>query len=202
MSEDATPPPGTPPLLPYASGIHYPVEPAAPGEAFREGNTLICLNGTILPPRCILCGADTAGTPIKLTLTWDSTFRRTYVSTLELRKKATVQAFLCARHRQIWSRARLIGGLGAATGAVMMAAGLALDVWSENLDVPDYTPQAIGITIAGFALVIVSLFFFALRSRTLSCSRIQEGYLYLQGAADAFLGTLPQVHQTPPNKNQ
>jgi hypothetical protein len=199
MSDDAPPPSEPPPLLPYASGVHYPVEPGgtAPDGAFREDTTIICLNGTTLPARCILCGAEGAGTPIRLTLTWDSSFRRTYVSTLELRKQATVYAFLCARHRQIWTRARIFGGLGATAGVAIMAAGLALDMWSENLDVPDYTSPAIVITLVGFAVVIVSLFVIALRSRTLTCSRIQEGYLYLEGAAESFLNSLPELPRKP-----
>jgi hypothetical protein len=175
--------------------MHYSLEPgaAAGGAAFRDGDAIICQNGTTLPQRCILCGGAGCGAPIRLTLTWDSSFRLTRVSTLELRKKATVYAYLCARHRQIWSRARVYGGIGALAGAVLMAAGLALDLWSENLDIPDYTPQAIGMTIAGFAVVIVALFYFALRSRTLSCARIQDGYLYMNGAAAAFLEGLAEL---------
>jgi hypothetical protein len=192
------PPPGdaapSSPLLPYASGIHYPVAPDAPGEAFRDGPTVICLNGTTLPPRCILCGGAGAGSPIHLTLTWDSSFRLTRISTLELRKKACVHAFLCVRHRLTWSRARVFGGMGVAAGVSLMGAGMALGIWSESSDIPVYTPVGIMLTIAGFALVIVSMFFFTLRSRTLSCRQIQEGYLYLEGASDAFLEGLPDLH--------
>ena len=195
MSDDATPPPDAAPLLPYASGMHYPAEPgsSADGAVFREGPIIICLNGTTLPARCILCGDHGAGTPIRLTVTWDSSFRLTRVSTLELRQKASVHACLCARHRLIWSRARLFGGIGAAAGAAVMGAGLALSVWSESSDIPVYTPYGIALTIAGFAAVIGSMFFFTLRSRTLSCRRIQEGYLYLEGAAEAFLEGLPEL---------
>ena len=82
MSDDATPPPDAAPLLPYASGMHYPAEPgsSADGAVFREGPIIICLNGTTLPARCILCGDHGAGTPIRLTVTWDSSFRLTRVS--------------------------------------------------------------------------------------------------------------------------
>jgi hypothetical protein len=181
------------PLLGYASGIHYPVESGAAGEAFRVGATLICLDGTTLPPRCILCGDPGAGAPIRLTLTWDSSFRLTHVSTLELRKKAHVCAFLCARQRQIWSHARFIGLVGVVAGVSVMIAGIAVGVWSDGSDIPAYTPLGIELMIAGFALVIVSMFYFTLRSRTLSCRQIQEGYLYLEGAADAFLDGLPEL---------
>jgi hypothetical protein len=182
-----------PPLLGYASGIHYPAERETAGEAYRDGGMLICLNGTTLPPRCVLCGDPGAGAAIRLTLTWDSSFRLTHVSTLELRKKANVYAFLCAPHRRVWSRARLIGGIGASAGLSIMAAGAVLGIWSEGTDNPIYTPLGIEMMIAGFAVVIVSMFFFTLRSRTLSCRRIQEGYLYLEDAADSFLDCLPEL---------
>jgi hypothetical protein len=187
------------PLLGYASGIHYPVAADTPGEAFREGPTLICANGITLPPRCVLCGQPGAGAAIRLTLTWDSTFRITRQSTLELRKKASVHAFLCAKHRQKWARARSIGGIGFVIALSLMFAGSTLAVWSESSDIPLYTPHGLALTIIGFAIAIVALFFFTLRSHTLSCSKIQEGYLYLEGAADPFLETLPSVPENPPN---
>ena len=79
----------------------------------------------------------------------------------------------------------------ASLAAIMMGLGLA--VWSENLDFPAYTSWGIDLTIAGFAGMIVSLFFFTLRSRTLSCRLIQEGYLYLEGAGVDFLRSLPRL---------
>jgi hypothetical protein len=162
---------------------------------------LICLNGTTLPQRCVICGDPGAGAAIRLTLTWDSSFRLTHVSTLELRKKANVYAFLCAPHRRIWSHARSIGGVGAIAGVSVMAAGAALGAWSEARDNPEYTPLGIELMIAGFVVVIVSLFYFTLRSSTLSCRRIQEGYLYLEGAAEAFLDGLPELpHQSTEGK--
>ena len=74
-----------------------------------------------------------------------------------------------------------------------MGVGMALGVWSESSNIPVYTPHGIALTIAGFATVIVSMFFFTLRSRTLACRRIQEGYLYMEGAAEAFLESLPEL---------
>ena len=53
MSDDATSPNDAAPLLPYASGMHYPVAPgsSAEGAVFREGSIIICLNGATLPAR-------------------------------------------------------------------------------------------------------------------------------------------------------
>ena len=74
-----------------------------------------------------------------------------------------------------------------------MACGIALGIYSESSDIPFYTPHGITLTIVGFAGMILSLFFFTLRTRTLSCNRIQDGYLYLEGAAPAFLQHLPPL---------
>ena len=71
-----------------------------------------------------------------------------------------------------------------------MLLGMGVAIWSENVDVPRWTPTAIALILLGFAGVICSLFFFTLRSRTLTCSRIQEGYLYLEGAGEQFLAGL------------
>jgi hypothetical protein len=212
MSEPNTPPSPSPapnnsanapaPLLPYASGIHPPLSPDTPGEAFRDGPTLICANGISLPPRCVLCNQPAAGNPIRLTLTWDSTFHLTRHSTLELRKQASVHAFLCNHHRKKWARARSLGAIGFLAAVSLMFAGLALSVWSESADIPLYTPHGMALTIVGFACAILALFFFTLRSHTLSCSRIHEGYLYLDGAHEAFLNSLPTVPQIPPTNNQ
>jgi hypothetical protein len=203
MSEPPTPPsPPSPqnnsanapaPLLSYATGIHYPLSADTPGEVYRDGSTLICSNGITLPQRCVLCGEQGAGAPIRITVTWDTSFHITHESTLEMRKQASVHAFLCQKHRRRWARARSIGGIGLTVSALAMFAGMVLAVYSENSAIPFYTSQALTITIVGFACVIVSLFFFTLRSHTLSCSRIREGYLYLEGADDAFLDTLPQL---------
>jgi hypothetical protein len=184
------------PLLPYASALDVPTGVEI-GEAYWDGgSTLVVHNGATLVDRCILCGNPGSGTPIRLTLTWDSSFHRTSRSTLELRKQAIVYAFLCPAHRTRWARARRWGGLGAVAGLAVMAGGLSLYFWSENSDIPAYTLYGIALTIAGFGAVIVALFYFTLRSRTLSCRLIQEGYLYLEGAAPEFLRSLPRL-QTP-----
>ncbi len=181
-------------LLGYASGMPRPAEAGGgAGEAYREGPTLIALHGTTLPARCILCGGAGFAAPIRLTLTWDASFRLTRVSTPQLRQKAAVHAYLCAGHRRVWARARRIGVVGATAGMSLMSIGLALGVWSESSDIPAYTPLGIGLTLAGFAVVTAALFYFTLRSRTLTCRRIQEGYVYLEGAAGAFLEGLPEL---------
>lgn len=202
MPDPVTPPTPQPPdpdarLLAYASGS-FPPGAGAPTEAYRQDLALIARNATTLPPSCVLCGKPGHEGPIRLTFTWDASFRRSYVSTLELRKQANVFGFLCALHRRRWRRARLLGGIGTVLGGTLMLAGIILGIWSESSDVPTRTPLGIGLTIAGFAIVIAAMFYFTLRSRTLSCSRIQEDYLYLHGAAESLLDSLPPLPQDHP----
>ena len=189
------PDPVTEPTLGYASGIHPPAEAHEAGgsECVRDGDALVAFHGSTLPPHCVLCGNDAHGEPIKLTFTWDASFKVTQANTLQLRQQATLLAFLCRRHRARWAGARRMGGWGIAASILVMLCGLTMSVISERSDMPTWTPTGIGLTIAGFALLIFSLFFLALRSRTLSCRKIHEGYVYLDGASPEFLALLPQV---------
>ena len=188
------------PLLGYASGLHPAADSASAPIAFRQGSRLIAFNGTTLPGHCIRCGEEGAGEPIRLTLTWDESFKVTQVSTLELRRKAIVFAFLCTTHRWRWAAARRRGGIAIAGSLALMAVGGAAAMLSDSSDIPWYTEYGIGVMVAGFAAMIVSLFYFTFRTRTLSCSRIQEGYLYLEGAAEEFLAKLPELpHSTIEN---
>lgn len=188
------------PLLGYATGYHPAADPAATPIAFRQGIQLIAFNGTTLPSCCVLCGEPGIGPPIRLKLTWDESFKVTAISTLKLRQQALVFAFLCTIHRTRWSNGVRRGAWGIGLSLLVMGIGGALAVFSENSDLPAYTEHGILLMIAGFAGVIVSLFYFTLLTRTLACSRIQEGYLYLEGAAERFLATLPNLAQTPPAK--
>jgi hypothetical protein len=189
--------PSAPAPLPYAS----PTPLARLGDLFRDGHLLLARDGATFPPRCILCGRDSAPSrPIPLTFTWDASFTVTRQSTLELRQKAAVRAFLCPHHRARWQAGRLAGIAGIALALALMAAGMTVSVFSESSDIPRYTPVGIGLTLAGFALLILALFLFTLRTRTLTCTRIDAGYVTLDGASPAFLHPLPPLpdHAKPP----
>ena len=69
---------------------------------------------------------------------------------------------------------------------ILMLAGLTLAVVSESSDVPRWTGTGIELLLAGFGGMILFLFVFALRTRLMACQRIEQGYIYLQGAGEAF----------------
>ncbi|HUO10174.1 MAG TPA: hypothetical protein VM008_17845 [Phycisphaerae bacterium] len=178
------------PLLAYAT----PSPLAEVGWLFREGNQLVVRDGWELPERCILCGADEAEKSALLTFTWDHSFQVSpHRSTLELRKSGKVRAHLCAAHYRAWAMGRAVGIGGMIVSALVMMGGAGLAAVSENSDVPRWTGTGIAWLMAGFGMMILSLFVFVLRTRTMACRRIEGGFLYLSGAGEAFLRGLPEV---------
>lgn len=181
-----------PPTLGYANPM-----PLAPlGELFRDGPRIAIRNGAALPKRCILCGADAPTPAVALSFTWDPSFRITRVLTLQLRQHGHVDAHLCGGHLARYRRYRHLGGAGMIAAMVIMLGGLAMALVSELSDVPRYTPLGIAALFTGFALFIVLSFLFTLGTRTLACTRIENDYLYLEGACESFLDSLPPLPPT------
>jgi hypothetical protein len=147
-----------------------------------------------------LCGQPTKEDrrPVRLTFTWDESFTVTRKSTLKMRRQGTVHAYLCELHWRRWLLGRVGGVVGVALSVLLMAVGMTIAAISESQDVPLYTPQGIGVAILGFALLICSLFFLAFRTETLTCLRIEGGYLFLVGASPKFLEPLPKAPPTLP----
>jgi hypothetical protein len=178
------------PLLAYAT----PSPLAELGTLFRAGNQLVVRDGLELPDRCVLCGTNGAAKSVSLTFTWDHSFQvAPRPSTLELRKSGKVRAHLCAAHYRGWAMGRVLGLGGMIVSALMMVGGAGLAVVSENSDVPRWTGTGIAWLMAGFGIMILSLFILVLRTRTMGCRRIEGGFLYLSGAGEEFLRGLPEV---------
>ncbi len=182
-------------LLAYASGGEVVAGRAGPGpgECFRQGAALIAAEGAILPVRCVLCGGEGVGAGMRLTFSWDGSFRFTRISRLQMGRKAAIVVSLCGEHRRRVSRGKWIGTLGVMAGTAAMIVGISIAAISENAPIPIYEMDGIGIILAGFGVVICFLFVYAISTRTLSCDRIEGGYLYLQGASPGFLETLAEL---------
>jgi hypothetical protein len=171
---------------------------AQAGDLFRHQSTLIARDGLLLPERCILCARAAHGSPVLLKFTWDPSFRVIDHSTLHLRQQGSIRARLCSAHLRRWRWGRLLGLSGVTLALAVVLGGMILGIISESSDVPRYTSAAIAMMIAGFAAFILSIFCFTLQSRTLTCFRIDGGYLYLEGAANAFLEPLPPLPTATP----
>lgn len=157
------------------------------GVLFWEGKLLVARDGVELPAVCVICGAEGTGGGIRLVFTWDDSFHVTkQKSTLELRRSGSVVAHLCGPHRRQWLAGRVVGAGGMIASGTLMLAGLTLAVVSESSDVPRWTGTGIEALLAGFAGMILFLFIFTLRTRLMACRKIEQGYIYLQGAGEGF----------------
>lgn len=179
--------------IPLAYASPWPLAQA--GTLFRHGELLVARTGMTLPDQCILCGRERAAAPpVKLAFTWDSSFRITrQKSTLELRRTGTLFVHLCTYHRRRYRRGFFIGMTGISAGCAMLIASAFFAGYSDLSTDPTYTPIGIAGMLAGFALLIIFLFVYTLRTRTLACTRIDSGYLYLEGANHHFLSSLPPL---------
>ena len=170
---------------PAARLYSSPVPLAQLGDIFRDSAPLIARDTTTLPPRCILCWPPPPPpprtSPSRSNSPGPNPSQSPSGSTLQLLLKASIRAFLCAAHRTKWVSGRILGIGGIVISLALMAAGLVISIISESSDVPRDTPLGIGLTVAGFAALILSLFFFTFRTRTVTCSRIEAGYLHLDG---------------------
>jgi len=188
--------PSEQPLLGYAPGVPRELQGEIP---LRDAELLVAFNGTTLPAACVLCGKQSSETPVKLVFTWDASFTWDKSShakraiRLQLRQKAFVMAFLCADHKKRWQRSRKMSALGIAASVTAISAGMTLAIISQATDSPEWIPTAIWMMVGGLAFITVAMFYLVLASRTLSCKKIHEGYLYLDGAAEHFLEKLPLV---------
>jgi hypothetical protein len=161
------------------------------GVLFREGEVVVVRDGTELPAVCVVCGENGSGHGVKLVFTWDASFQVTREkSTLALRRVGSVVAHLCGRHRRRWVVGRVVGVGGMILSGMVMGVGIGMAVVSESSDVPRWTGAGIEVLMAGFGGMILFLFVFALRTRMMSCRRIEEGYLYLEGAGEGFVRLL------------
>jgi hypothetical protein len=170
---------------------------AAQGDIFRDGPTLVARDNITLPETCILCGKPADTRPLHLKFTWDPSFKMTTGSTLELRRAASIHAHLCPPHLLRWKHGRSAGLAGMIASGLLMFAAVVVAVVSESSDIPRYAPHAIAVLIVGFAFFIAFLFLFTLRTRTLKCTCIEQGYLYLEGVDQQFLAQLPQLPAVP-----
>lgn len=191
MKEGETP--GGAPLE-YAS----PVPLARVGDVLRargasEELLLVVRDGVTLPSVCVLCGKEPHKGPILLRFSWDASFRLTRQSSLQLGLRGSVWAYLCRGHRGQWVVGRVAGIVGIVVSFLLIVIGGAVAAVSESSPMPLYTALGIELMIAGFAVMNVALFYFALRTRTLSCKRIEAGYLYLDGAWEEWVRGLPEV---------
>lgn len=164
-----------------------PARPApAPqvARAWRAGKTLVILQGTQFPCRCVKCNEPAEAPIAPRTVYWHPPAWYLLilagvliyaVVALVIRKKATVLPGLCARHRRRrwgWIAA---GWLGPVAGIAIMAAGGGAAV------------------AAGVLVALVSVVLAMSQAQVVTARRIDDWYVHLDGCGEPFLAGLPPL---------
>jgi len=158
----------------------------AAGGIFRDGKLLVARDGTLFPDRCVRCNEPTEGYRFRKTFYWHSPswYALLLLNILiyailayVVRKKASFELTLCARHRSRRQWCTAIGfGLPILAFMLMMASdGNLVGVWRFLLALL----VGAGVGIAG--------------AQVLTPKKIEEEYAYLKGAHPHFLASLPTL---------
>jgi hypothetical protein len=152
--------------------------------ARRDGNLIVITEDSVLPERCVRCNAPSTR-QINRRVFWTPSYVNIVILFswiiglsffLNRTQSAAIRFGLCDSH---YVR-RLIGLI---VGGGMCAAGLLMGVIVVFNS--DYT-----LLCVGGGSLIVGAFVVALLARTLDAAKIDEPYIWLKGASQAFLQSL------------
>lgn len=185
-------------VLPYASPVTaYAADPNLQW-AWQEGPLLVVRKGAWLPHHCVKCGAPAEGPPVKRTLYWHEPW--VYLLILPglliyaivaicLRKSGTVHLALCPAHRA--RRAWMLAAawlLGLGGPALMIFAAYSAPTGGRGSS----SDPTLLLLLLGLILLVAGLVVGAL-SPPVRPKRIDDYFMWLNGAGPAFLAHLPGV---------
>ena len=159
--------------------------PLGGGTVWREGKNVVALDGTTFPPRCVKCNGLASPKPFNARLFWHhpalfllvfAGFLFYLIAALVVRKRATVEVYLCAQH---WQRRRV------ATGAVWILLIAGLVTFFGGLT------SGSAWALLGAGLILVSIFVSLAGVRVVAARRIKDRTVWLRGAGAGFLASLP-----------
>ena len=193
------PAPDEPPVIQYATPMQY----AEATVVWRDGIRLVVPRNGPLPMRCVKCNAEASARYMwRKTLSWHNPALYVLILfpgvliyaivALIVRKTSKVQAGLCEMHGRRRRKRVLIGWLIALAGIGAFALAIFLGNQQGH-----HANAIASLVIAGFALILVSLFWAVLTVRVLWPSKIDARYAWLNGACVDYLETLPSVGQAP-----
>jgi hypothetical protein len=158
-------------------------------EAWRDGKLVLTHNGCILPNRCVRCNAPSEK-KMKRKLQWHPPliYLTLLISPLIyiivglcVRKRATVHAGVCLKHR-----VRLIVDQG--LSLFLSLAGLIICFFG-------FAKNTVGVGVSGLMLFVLALVYAAGRVNLLTPHKIdKDGQVWLKGAGKPFLDSLPPVN--------
>jgi hypothetical protein len=154
--------------------------------AWCDGKKVVTNDKKVLPTRCYKCNQPAATPALKRKLYWHPAayylliFVHVFiylVVAIFVRKKATVDVYLCTRHLQR-RKYFIIGGWSGAALAIV------LFVWGA---VENTTPLA----VAGIVLLLASMIIGLVGASLTRAARIKDGTVWMRGAGKEFLASLP-----------
>jgi len=155
--------------------------------AWRDNRVMVMLPDAPIPHRCVKCN-DPVEEPTKTRkVYWHSPWLYLLllinvlifaIVAMVVRKKATVQAGLCALHKKRRRAVITIAWVGALLGIVLMYIGAA-------------SAAGIGAVLFGTLVILGSIIFGMVAGRVVTPTRIDDRYVRLKGCGEAYLDTLP-----------
>ncbi len=161
---------------------------------WRSGGLLVVVPNAQLPNRCVKCNGPTDANHIRFKMAWHSPVAYFglllglipyIILAIVLQKKLTVDVSVCGHHRRRRRNAVWMAWLGAVAAFVLMILG------GASLRQP-----ASGMSIvAGFALLIFSIFYGVLAFRIIWPKRIDGQRAWVKGVCREYLATFPEYMQ-------
>jgi hypothetical protein len=152
-----------------------------------DGKSVVANDGALFPPRCYKCNAPVSGAPIKTKLYWHNPL---YLLTifisiivyiivaLIVRKRATIEVFVCPEHRHRRRMAVIVCWVLLILGVVLIASGLA------NTNTAWISGIGLLVLIAG---IVAGMGW----GRLVIPRRIKDNVVWMRGAGKEFCASLP-----------
>jgi hypothetical protein len=170
------------------------MEGSAPGSAtltgglvWRYERQMVTRSDTPLPDRCVRCNAPAKGFRLKRKLSWHppAYFLLAFAGLLVyiivamcVRKEATLYIGLCETHRAQRTRFILGSVIGGLIGLGLLLVGAAY--------------QSGVLAFTGLVLILTAMILAAVKAPVISTAKIENDFVWVKGANDAFLAELPE----------
>ena len=160
--------------------------PAHTSRIWRRDRQFVLAPNTPLPDRCIRCNGPTNGFKLKRDLSWHPpayyflillSLLIYVIVALVVRKKAVLHIGLCEQHRAERRRVILICSLGALLGVALLIAAAVV-----GKGIP---------ALFGVVFLLGAAIWSAIKAPVVSAAKIEKDLVWIKGAGEPFLATLP-----------
>ena len=169
----------------------------APPQILRQGDMFVVASGCDLPRRCLKCNAQVEGDGSSHRLKWRPDpgivgrlpFVRT-VHNLTTTQTGVLTVYLCPAHRKrmtLWANGLI---------ALACCIGVAVVLWiaiNQTLQRQEGDVEKFIGGLGIWAAIISFVCSFYFQNATLDMKHADAGYIWVKGAGEAFLASLPEV---------